>query len=187
VGGLLLAPLLLAGCASGSTTPTAVPTTAGAPWVLVAAGSATPSPTPSTGTATPSTFPTGFLPIAATSPTPTPSLSPSCVAKQHGTINYAGAVPATTSAVVNWYNPGGLDLVEYRITAISQNLKNGQQRDVGWTVVTPGAICGFMTATVTGLDPTTYYVFSVDAVRTRHDQDGTIAETIARSQPIRTK
>ena len=185
LGALLLAPLL-GGCSSDAT-PTAVPTTAGTPWVLVSAGSATPSAVPSRGTATPSTYPTGFLPIVSTSPTPAPSGSPSCMPKAHGRMNYADAAPATTSAVVKWYDPGGLDLVEYRLTAISQNLKSGAQRDVGWTVVTPGATCGFMTATVAGLDRGTYYVFSVDAVRTRHDQDGTVAETIARSLPIRTK
>ncbi|HEX9999441.1 MAG TPA: fibronectin type III domain-containing protein [Actinoplanes sp.] len=187
LGALVLAPLLLGGCASGDATPTAVPTTAGEPWILVTAGNAPSSAVPKSATGTPSTYPTGFLPLASTSPTPAPTGSPSCVPKAHGTINYADAVPATNSAAVTWYNPGGLDLVEYRVTAISQNLQKGEQRDVGWTVITPGATCGFMSATVTGLDSATYYVFSVDAVRTRRDNDGTIAETIARSIPIRTK
>ena len=94
-------------------------------------------------------------------------------------------MPAT-SAAVTFYNPGGNSLVEYRITAISQDLAIGEQRDVGWTVLTPGTGCGFLTATVVGLDPRTDYVFSVDEVTTRHGRDGTESATVARSGVVRT-
>lgn len=94
---------------------------------------------------------------------------------------------SATSADVTWYHAGGNDLTEYRVTAIVQNLSTGAQRDVGWTVMTPCATCGFMTATLTGLDRATSYVFSVDAVRSRHGKDGTVAETIARSLATRTR
>ncbi|NMO51323.1 hypothetical protein HH310_08995 [Actinoplanes sp. TBRC 11911] len=188
LGTLLLAPLLLGGCGStGTTSATASPAPSGSPWVIVANGKATPSAGPTGFTGTPSPFPSGFLPLPPTMP-PAAAATPtaSCVGKVHGQINGASAVTSATAANVTWYNPGGNDITEYRVTAIAQNLATGEQRDVGWTVITPSATCGFMTATVSGLDRKTYYVFSVDAVRTRIGRDSTIAETIARTLPIQT-
>nr|WP_296073452.1 fibronectin type III domain-containing protein [uncultured Actinoplanes sp.] len=187
LGTLVLAPLLLGGCGSGRTTAAAVPGPSGSPWVLVAGGAATASPAPSRGTATPSPFASGFLPLPSTTPATTPPPTASCAGKIRGAINYATAVPSATSANVTWYNPGGNDLVEFRVTAIAQDLAVGEQRDIGWTVITPGRACGAMSATLTGLDRATDYVFSVDAVRTRAGTDGTTAETIARSLPTRTR
>jgi hypothetical protein len=186
MGMLVLAPLLLGGCGSAAATATAEPTPTGSPWIVVANGKAVPSTGPKGWTATPTTFPTGFLPRSSSSPRATPTPTGGCTAQGGEKMNFAAAVPASTSAVVTFYNRGGADLVEYRVTAISQDLQVGDQRDVGWTVVTPGATCGFMTATVVGLDPKTDYVFSVDAV-TRHQQrDGTYGSTIARSGVVRT-
>lgn len=190
LGTLLLAPLMVGGCASkgGAGDATASPAPSGSPWVVVANGKATPSAGSGAATGTRSPFSTGFLPLPATTAaaaTPTPSAS--CVGKIHGQLNAASAVTSTTSANVTWYNPGGNDITEFRVTAIAENLARGEQRDVGWTVMTPSATCGFMTATVSGLDRRTYYVFSVDAVRTRIDRDSTIAETIARSLPTQTR
>jgi hypothetical protein len=184
---LPLTPLLLAGCGSPGTASSAVPTSSGSPWVVTATGSATASPAPSRSYTSPSPFPTGFLPISATSPAPRRSGSPSC----DGTlrldkINSATVVPSRTSATVTWYNPGGADLVQYRVTAISQDLAVGEQRPVGWTVITPGATCGYLSATVAGLDRSTDYVFSVDAVISRLGKDGTRAATVARSLVVRT-
>ena len=187
LGMVLLAPLLLGGCGDGDTTSaTAQPTSGAQPWVVVSSGSATPSPSPSGGTGTVSPFPSGFLPLRPVPPAPTPTGTYSCPpVGKHG-INGADAVAGATSATVTWYNPGGDDLVDYRITAISQDALLGEQRDIGWTVVTPGETCGFMTATVTGLDRDTRYVLSVDAVQTRVGSDGTYAKTVARSQVVRT-
>jgi hypothetical protein len=182
---MLLSPLLLGGCGSAGTT-TASPSPSGTPWVVVANGSATPSPSPSTPSMSPTTFPTGFLPLASGTPTATPTPTGGCPQGGKHEINYASVVPASTSAAVTFYNPGGADLVQYRVTAISQDLVTGQQRDVGWTVITPGAGCGYLTATVTGLDPKTYYVFSVDQVTTKIGRDGTMAHTVARSRSVRT-
>jgi hypothetical protein len=164
----------------------AVPTPSGSPWVIVVPGSATPSPGPPGATVTPSTFPTGFLKLPSGTVTPARTASPTCTAYHSHDIDGATVVPGRTSATVTFYNPGGSDLVEYRVTAISQDVVAGRQRDVGWTVITPGAGCGFLTATVSGLDPKTRYVFSVDAVRTRIGQDGTGAATVARSVVVKT-
>jgi hypothetical protein len=185
LGTLLLTPLLLGGCGS-SGKATASPTPSGTPWIVVANGSATPSPVPSGPSTTPSAFPTGFLPLPSGTPTATPAPTGGCVRDNKHELNYASVVPGTTSAAVTFWNPGGLDLVQYRVTAISQDLVPGQQRDVGWTVLTPGAGCGYLTATVTGLDPKTHYVFSVDEVTTKLGRDGTRSRTIARSLPVRT-
>jgi hypothetical protein len=186
---LPLTPLLLGGCGSSTGAAAAAPATTGSPWIVSLAGSATPSPTPRYSYSAPAPFPTGFLPTAsaATSPTPTPSGAP-CTGNKFnaGTINAATVVPSTTGAVVSWFNPGGSDLVEYRITAISQDLKGGTQRDVGWTVITPGTSCGTLSAPITGLDSKTDYVFSVDAVVRLLGKDGTRASTVARSIVVRT-
>lgn len=181
---------MLGGCGStGTTSATPSPAPSGSPWSIVANGKATPSAGPGGAAGTRSPLPSGFLPLPSTMP-PAAAATPtaSCVGKIHGRINAASAVTSTTAANVTWYNPGGNDITEFRVTAIAQRtLAVGEQRDVGWTVMTPSATCGFMTATVSGLDRKTYYVFSVDAVRTRIGRDSTISETIARSLPIQTR
>jgi hypothetical protein len=184
---LVLAPLLMGGCSSvAGSSATAEPETGGEPWILVENGKAVASPAPKGYVAKPTTFPTGFLPLSSKSPAPAPTPTGGCTPIGGQKMNYAAAVPASTSAAVTFYNRGGADLVEYRVTAISQDLQLGEQRDVGWTVVTPGVSCGFMTATVVGLDPATDYVFSVDAVTRHRDRDGTYGSTVARSGVVRT-
>jgi hypothetical protein len=190
VGTLVLAPLLLSGCGADKAATTAEPTK-GPAWVVVSAGRATGSPAPAAGrAAVPSTFPTGFLPLPSATPTPAPSSS-SCDPTYPRSLRINGATveTSTTTGTVTWWNRGGSDLVEYRVTAIAQDLEVGEQRDVGWTVVTPSEDCGYQTAMVTGLEPQSSYVFSVDAVTTgtARDRDGTYARTVARSLPVMTK
>jgi hypothetical protein len=189
VGTLVLAPLLLSGCGSEKAATTAEPAP-GPAWVVVSAGKATGSPAPEVGKAVPTTFPTGFLPLPSATPAPVPSSS-SCDPTYPRSLKINGATVETTatSGVVTWWNRGGSDLVEYRVTAIDQDLEVGEQRDVGWTVVTPGDDCGYQSATLTGLDPQSAYVFSVDAVTSgdARDRDGTYARTVARSLPVMTK
>jgi hypothetical protein len=185
------APLLLGGCAKAATSAQAAvaPSAGATPWIAMTGGTAAPSPTPTISYSSPAPFPTGFLPISSGRPTPTPTGSGDCasIKFQPGTINSATAVAGPTNATVSWYNPGGADLVEYRVTAIAEHqLSVGAQRDIGWTVIKPGSGCGFMSAPVTGLDRRTSYVFSVDAVFTKLDQDGTWASTVARSIPTTT-
>ena len=88
--------------------------------------------------------------------------------------------------MVSWYNVGGYNLVQFRLTATSQDVVGGRQRDVGWRVVPPSLPCGQMSATITGLDRHTGYVFSVDAVVYRRSGDGTHAATVARSLVVYT-
>jgi hypothetical protein len=185
------AGLLLGGCAKAATTAqaTAAPS-ATTPWMLTNGGPVAPAPTPTISYSSPTPFPTGFLRISSVSPSPTPTASGNDCAsiKFHaGEINSAGVVAGTTSATVSWYNPGGSDLVEYRVTAIAEHqLSLGAQRDIGWTVIKPGSGCGMMSAPITGLDRRTAYVFSVDAVFTKIGKDGTWASTVARSIPTST-
>jgi hypothetical protein len=186
---LLLAPLLLGGCGTGAKSGNAAePAPAGDPWVLVNKGEPTAAPAAGGKFGPRTPYPSGFLPLAAAAatPTPTPAGSATCAPVGGNAMNFASVEPGTTSAAVTFYNKGGNTLVEYRVTAIVQDLQNGEQRDVGWTVLTPGAGCGLLTATVTGLETQTDYVFSVDAVDKRLGKDGTTSETVARSQVVRT-
>jgi hypothetical protein len=188
---LLLGVSLPAGGCGGSpaSTPSATPATTGVPWIVSATGSATPSPRSTVSFSPRSPFASGFLPLPSNNPAPAPTGSATCQSGhfQAGVINYASVVPGATSAVVTWNNPGGDGLVQYRVTAISQDLLPGEQRDVGWTVVTPATgTCGSLSVTIGNLSRRTTYVFSVDAVFTVTGRDGTRAATVARSQPVST-
>ncbi|MGW4942214.1 fibronectin type III domain-containing protein [Actinoplanes sp. NPDC004185] len=52
-----------------------------------------------------------------------------------------------------------------QVTSIAQEFTPGEQRELEWQKVNPSEDCGELTATVTGLEPDSAYVFSVDAVR----------------------
>jgi len=193
---LLFAPLVLTGCGvlggdsagSGSGGTTTGGADAGSEWTVVARGSATPSPAPSSGVP-PYPLPTasGFLPLptATSRPTPTPTCAPDTV--HFSRIQALDVVTAATTATASWHNVGGYNLVEYRLTATSQDLQHGGQRDVGWVRIKPQQACGPMTATIRNLDPKTGYVFSLDAVVKRRSGDGTHAGTLYRSPVISTK
>ncbi|BBH63732.1 hypothetical protein ACTI_04170 [Actinoplanes sp. OR16] len=178
-------PLLVAGCSSAATdTPPA--DNSGAEWLNVDAGQATPSAVTRYGTASPT--PELTLPTLPPTTSPTATASPTCTPAPRGAgvINGLDVVPGRTSAVVTFYNPGGADIVDYKLTAANQDLRVGEQEDVGWTTVTPNG-CGDLSASVTGLTPGTHYVFSVD-VRRKHvtSQEGTYTTTVARSEVVST-
>jgi hypothetical protein len=188
---LALVPALLSGCgvlglsSPGSTgSPAAAPS--GPNWIVVAPGRATPSPIPSPGTPAP-VITGGYLPLRTPAPARTPVIQCSPNTFNFSKIAIAYATPSTTSAVVSWYNVGGYNLKQFRLTAISQDVVGGRQRDVGFLVVTPGAPCGQMSATLTGLDRKTGYMFSVDAVVIRKSGDGWHAATVARSHVVYTR
>ena len=179
-------PLLLAGCSSSSRSAEEEPAGAGRDWILVDEGRATPSPATTFGTAAPT--PAVTLPPLPTGPVPTATPGTTCTPMQRiKTIDGLAVDPGSTAAVVTWYHPGGGNIVDYRVTAISQDLVVGSQREVGWTRSAPEE-CGDVSVTVTGLDPKTPYVFSVDVVMTRANMslDGTYTETIARSGVVST-
>jgi hypothetical protein len=191
----LLLPLLLSGCGvlntltGSSSSAGATPAPSGSPWIIVAPGSATPSPTPSY----PTSSRTAATPVAGLlrppSRIPAPTSNPTCATSTYDFwhINSLTVTPGTTSAKVSWHNVGGYNPVQFRLTAISQHLVPGKQRDVGWVTITPPSRCGLVSATITGLSRKTPYVFSVDAVVTRVSGDGTHAATIVRSAPVYTK
>jgi hypothetical protein len=191
---LFAAPLLLSGCSmftspsptKSGDTGTTTGVTGANEWLVVAPGSATPSPRPSAGASPAPTVTSGFLPLR---PVVRPTPSPTCArdTPHFNKINALTVVPGTTSAKVSWYNVGGYNIVEFRITAISQDLMIGGQRDVGWVTIKPANPCGYLSATVPNLDRRTGYVFSVDAVVVRRSGDGTHAATIFRSSVVRTR
>ncbi|MDI6101533.1 fibronectin type III domain-containing protein [Actinoplanes sp. NEAU-A12] len=179
-------PLLLAGCSSSSGSVREETVDAGRSWIVVDEGAATPSPTTTFGTASPT--PETTLPPLPTGSSPTGMPATTCTPMQRITaINGLAVEPGSTSAVVTWYHPGGDNIVDYRVTAISQDLVVGAQKEIGWTRSAPDK-CGDVSATVTGLDPQTPYVFSVDVVMTRSNPslDGIYTETIARSGVVST-
>ena len=181
---LAVLPVLLAGCGSAKETPKAEETT-GPGWLVMEQGTRPASPVPRYGKASPTPDLT-LPPLPKTSsPTRKPGSSCAPAPRNAGPINGLDVRPSSTSAIVTWYHPGGGNIVDYRVTAISQDLRVGAQREVGWTQAVP-ARCGPVSATVPGLDPGTPYVFSVDAVMTRTGLDGTYTRTVARSGVVST-
>ena len=183
----LLAPVLLAGCSAIPGWPASAPGAAdpadrpdGDSWVVVSQGRVTPSVTP-TRRATPTPSPSsGFLPRSVARPGTSPE--PLCTGSQRqGQVNGLTAVPGAGSASASWYNPGGRNLVSYRLTAVPQRLVAGRQEQLTWQTITPGVRCGTMTATVTGLTRGMPYVLSLDAVTIRNGADGDVGFTVARS------
>lgn len=193
---LALVPVLLAGCSAipglsmdrldGTDTATEDAAADGPSWIVAEHGRPAPSAKPPAGTPrTPD--PTGFLPLPTFTPTRTPVRTCSPNTFRFSRIDGMTVRPSTTSAVLNWYNVGGANLVEFRLYATSQDVLPGAQRDVGFVTVKPRAACGWTSATIGNLDRRTTYVFTVDAVVTRKSGDGTHAATVARSGAIRTR
>jgi hypothetical protein len=104
-----------------------------------------------------------------------------------GRIAALDVEPGRTTAQVTWYHPGDPTVVDYRVTSIAQSLVPGEQREFVWQKVAVGEGCDELTATVTGLEPESAYVFSVDAVRQPTWQNGTRTVTVARSKAVMTQ
>lgn len=133
-------------------------------------------------------------PLASISPLPkvsrsypTPSMSPTdCTGVvRQGVINGVDVVPGTASATVSWWNVGDPSIVEYRLTAMSQELLIGPQPGWTWQSVPPGKGCTRVTATVTGLISQTPYVFVVHAVLKKYETLPPTEPEIARSETVR--
>jgi hypothetical protein len=185
---VLLTPVLLAGCSalgrSTGTPGTGVTTRPSGPsWVVISQGSVAPSASAGRSTATPSPTPSfGFLLPLKGSRGPVTTAPPACDGTQRlGQINGLTAVPGAGSLAVSWYNPGGSNLVSYRVTAMPQHLVAGKQSGLVWRTVTPNPTCGMMTVSITGLTSGAPYVVSLDAVISHAGVSGTNGSTVARS------
>jgi hypothetical protein len=191
---MLLAPVVLTGCSAvpgwSTETPDTTSTAPGVPgsnsWIVVSTGSPTPTATPRR-TVSPSATPaTGFLSPGTAAPRPTPAPSCTDADSRIGKINGLDVVPGPGTAVVRWMHAGSTAFVEYRVTAVSQDVVTGNQRDIGWKTATPTGPCTLMTVTMTGLDRRTSYTFSLDAVFARSSGDGNRASTVARAVAVST-
>jgi hypothetical protein len=167
----LIVPLALAGCGAlgldTSMTPrTSSPATpgpvSGAGWVVVANGSATPTPGPSKGTASPS---------PALPPVSFPPVDPACA--KRWTVDPVlipmTIVPGAGSLTVTW--PRQYES-NYRITAVRQPLVSGSQPAVTWQDIPAGSGCT-ITATISGLASGKPYVVWLEAPNTGYERDGT--------------
>lgn len=165
---LLALPIALGGCGalglgSAPATPGAAASAtpiAGADWIVVATGSATPSPVPSVaGSRSPALPPVSFLPV-----------HPGCV--QDWTVTPPlipiEVVPGPGKLTVTWPRQYESD---YRITAVKQPLIGGSQPDYTWQQVAASTGCT-VTATISGLTKGVPYIVWLDAPDTGHERDG---------------
>jgi hypothetical protein len=162
------------------------PRPSGASWVVVAQGKA--SASPSARAVSPSPAMSVGVPVAVVPRGLAGTPRPDCVGVQRiGQINGLTVTPGAGSAAVSWLNPGGSNLVEYRLTAIPQRLVTGHQPALKWQTVAPGAPCAPMTASVAGLARRAPYVFSLDVVVTGLSGNGVRTSTVGRSQVVYTR
>jgi hypothetical protein len=165
---LLALPIALGGCGmlglgSPGTPGSAASATPGpgGNWLVVATGSATPSPVPSfSGSRSPALPPVSFLPV-----------QPGC-AKDWSIeppLIPIEVVPGAGKLTVTWPRQYSSD---YRITAVKQPLIAGSQPNYPWQAVAAGTGCT-VTATISGLKKGVPYIVWLDAPDTGHERDGT--------------
>ena len=155
-------PMVLGGCA-GTGTPGASPSAPASPampWLIVATGSATPSPAPSIRRSLPSSRLPTSLPRASACPIDWPT---------HEQVLIPMIVtPGKASLKVQWpawYGPN------YRVAAVDQRIFSGTQPPPTWVNVTAGSGCT-VTTTLTGLISGNPYIVWLDAPNTPHSLDG---------------
>ena len=159
-------PMVLGGCGGtgtpGASNSGATPASPAVPWVIVATGSATPSPVPSISLSrTASVQPWISLPAASACPIAWP-------AHQQQVLIPMIVTPGKASLKVqwpSWYGPN------YRVTAVNQRLVSGTQPPPTWMSVNAGTACT-VTATITGLISGNPYIVWLDAPNTPHNLDG---------------
>jgi hypothetical protein len=164
---LLALPIALGGCgvlgstATPGATATATPD-AGGEWLVLATGSATPSPVPSLGASrAPVLPPPSFLPVPPPGCVEDWTVKPPLIPLE--------VVPGVGKLTVTW--PRQYDS-DYRITAVKQELTFGTQPPYIWQNVAAGTGCT-VTATITGLKKGQAYIVWLDAPNTGHERDGT--------------
>jgi hypothetical protein len=173
---LLALPMILGGCggagtpaASASSTPTA------APWLVLASGSATPSPGPSwSGTPKPALPSVSFLPTSSACATTWPQDTDQVLIPMVVTP-LAGALKVEWPAM---YGP------DYRVAAVDQVLVTGAQPEPRWVNVSAGSGCT-ATATLTGLKSGNPYIVWLDAPDTPHRLDGSRSLYSGRSAVVK--
>jgi hypothetical protein len=165
---LLALPIALGGCGLlGLDSSTAGPGSAasatpdaGADWIVVTTGSATPSPVATRGASRPPVLPpVTFLPVL-----------PGCAKDWRimPPLIPIEVVPGAGKLTVTWPRQYNSD---YRITAVKQPLIAGNQPDYTWQSVPAGTGCT-VTATISGLKKSVPYVVWLDAPNTGHERDG---------------
>lgn len=132
------------------------------PWIVTAPGSATPSPSASRGVGTPRPGlpPVSFLPVDRSCPQ-------RWLAGE--VLIPVTVVPAKGSFTVTWPRQYASN---YRITAVPQPLRSGNQPSYPWQDVAPTTGCT-VSATIRGLTSGTPYVIWLDAPNSGYDRDGT--------------
>jgi hypothetical protein len=168
--GLIAVPFVLGGCSAlgldsimtPGTPASAAPSASGGSWIVVANGSATPSPVPSKAAGTPSpALPPVSIPPGGSGCTQTWDINDVLIPMT--------VVPAKGSFTVTW--PRQWDS-NYRITAVPQPLVSGSQPGYTWTNIAPGTGCTVST-TISGVRSGTPYVIWLDAPNTGYERDGT--------------
>ena len=154
---------------------------------IFVAGSPQVSPAPPNGS--PVRTPLAELPsLPSSSPYRRNSLTPIptvCTGHlQAGVRNGLTAVPGAGSATVKWWNIGDPALQGYQLAAVSQNFVTGMQPPWKWLAVQPGIGCTEMTATFTGLDTGSAYVFVLHAVVQNYENVPPLIPEIGRSSPV---
>ncbi len=172
--------LLGPGATEGSAAEGAGPGSDEDSWVLVSQGAVPPSGAAARGRSyAPSPLP-GLLPLP--SGAPSPQASPYCGPTQRSApLTGLSVEPGAGSAVVSWYRAGEPELIEYRLTPMPQVIVGGEQPDLEWTTVAPGAGCRTISVTVSGLERNAPYIFSLDAVTKNYNADGYRTATVSRS------
>ncbi|MFI7602693.1 hypothetical protein [Actinoplanes sp. NPDC049681] len=165
---VLALPLAVGGCgvlglgSAGTPGASASATPAGGPnWIVVASGSATPTPKIGySGSPSPALPPVSFLPTAPSDCPDDWTVEPILIPLE--------VKPGVGKLTVTW--PRQYDS-DYRITAVKQPLKAGSQPPYTWQSVPPATGCT-VTATITGLASGVPYVVWLDAPHTGHERDG---------------
>jgi hypothetical protein len=116
------------------------------------------------------------------SPNPSPGMCGGYF--RQGVRNGLTVVPATTSAIVTWWNLGDPALRSYELAAVSQELVFGIQPPWKWQTVAKGTGCSQITTTFTGLSSGKPYVFVLHAVLRTYENVPAFVPEIARSSPI---
>lgn len=171
---LAVASLALGGCAAlgldgagtGSASGSGDGTTAapGRPWIQVAQGKATPSPSAPTGRAA-----TPVPSVWASMPTPDPGCTKLWPRTDTRVFIPVDVTVGAGSVKVEWPRQYGSN---YRVTAVPQRLVSGPQPEPSWKAVPAGTGC-VMTTTITGLTSGEPYIVWLDAPNTGREWDGT--------------